>query len=334
MRLAAVVLVALGCALLSQPSQAVPEDELLDRLAELKTFYAQGESGFFQHPEGLKVHYRVFRHPEERLRLVVLPGRTEPVRKYDELSYDLFQHGISLFLLDWPGQGRSDRYLADSTKGHVEDYESYLQALEIFMADVVGEASARPVVALAHSMGANVLSLYLVEHPRGFNRAVISSPMLDIPSYGMPDRMAWGLLKLWEWLGRGESYVFTHGPYDEAEPNYVSSSEVRWSREQRRKKHYPELLIAGATMSWVRASYEATWQMRRDAEKLMIPLLMLQAGEDVIVETEGQDHVCRHAQNCRKVEFPTAGHEILQETDPIRDRALQHIFEFLNQIES
>ena len=55
----------------------------------------------------------------------------------------------------------------------------------------------------------------------------------------------------------------------------------------------------------------------------------MQAGNDLLVETEGQDYVCNKAPDCRKIGFPKAMHEILNEVDPIRDKADADIASFL-----
>ena len=53
------------------------------------------------------------------------------------------------------------------------------------------------------------------------------------------------------------------------------------------------------------------------------------SGKDTLIFSEGQDHVCKKAENCKMIKFPDSFHEILQEKDSIRDRALKEIFNFL-----
>ncbi|MFW7378665.1 MAG: alpha/beta fold hydrolase [Oligoflexus sp.] len=322
--------------LLSPPLTAVPEEELVARFPEIREFFASGVDGFFPSNQDMKVHYRYFVHPQEKMKIVVLPGRTESIFKYEELAFDFYQRGYSVYLIDWPGQGFSGRYIKDPHRGHVTDYVEYRRALELYInlilethANTAGPEQERPnLVAMAHSMGANILSLYLIDYPKQFHRAILSSPMLDIPT-PIPPRLAWFILRIIEALGFEEAYLFGHRPFQKDEENRVTSSKIRRERELNWRIANPQATIGGVTMSWARASLEATWQMRRDAERLTTPTLMLQAHQDEIVNVAGQDYVCEHAPNCRKLEFSDARHEILQETDRIRDRAMKAIFEFL-----
>ena len=59
-------------------------------------------------------------------------------------------------------------------------------------------------------------------------------------------------------------------------------------------------------------------------------MLLLQAGNDTLVENRGQDQVCADAKYCEKLHFPTARHEILLENDAIRNRAIDSIKSFFD----
>ncbi|MFW7380753.1 MAG: alpha/beta fold hydrolase [Oligoflexus sp.] len=319
----------------SHPLLAIPEDELELRENELAAFYKQGTSGYFIGVNQVPTYYHSFIHPEEKLKLVILTGRTESTEKYDELAYDLYQRSYSVYLFDWPGHGKSGRYLEDTHKCHITDYQDYLHALEQFMDQMVapqGQEQLVPIAAFAHSMGANVLSLYTIKHPQKFDRLILSSPMLDIPT-PINQKALWYFLRFAEWIGFGDAYVYTHGPYDPNEENHVTSSVARYQRQIRWRVANPQKNLGGATIAWARASLEATWEMRSHAEQMTTPILLLQAGKDIVVKVDGQDYVCSQAADCQKVYFADAKHEILQESDSIRDRALEAILEFLEPVQ-
>ena len=67
----------------------------------------------------------------------------------------------------------------------------------------------------------------------------------------------------------------------------------------------------------------------RKAHLIETPVLLLQAGVDHVVYTEGQDYVCVQAPNCTKVFFPQGHHELMFETDEIRNRVFSEMFKFL-----
>ncbi|SVD81174.1 uncharacterized protein METZ01_LOCUS434028, partial [marine metagenome] len=64
--------------------------------------------------------------------VVVLNGRSEFIEKYFETIESLRARGFAVATLDWRGQGRSDRPLANRQKGHVDDFEEYLSDLQHF----------------------------------------------------------------------------------------------------------------------------------------------------------------------------------------------------------
>ena len=51
--------------------------------------------------------------------LCVFPGRAEFIEKYFEVVRDARARGFAVAILDWRGQGLSERALANARKGHV-----------------------------------------------------------------------------------------------------------------------------------------------------------------------------------------------------------------------
>lgn len=292
-------------------------------------FISHGEEGTIQTDDQVKIAYKTVIHPNPVATIVILQGWTEHYTAYAEFAYDMYQEGISTFILDWRGQGRSQRFLDDSQKSYIDTYDSYHHDLNAFMKQIVLPQSKTPPIALAFSMGANILALYETKHPKTFSRLIMVSPMLDIRSDPFPQLFAWTVAKLMEILGLEKNFVWGHGQYTGLAPNKVTSSEVRFLKLRELRKNNLETVIGGATWAWLKASLEATWTMRDQATLLQIPILMLQAGKDEIVRTEGQDQLCTEAPLCLKVVFPLAMHTILGENDRIRTKALREILDFI-----
>lgn len=281
-------------------------------------------------PDGQTIAYASYKHPAATSTMVILQGWTEHYAASVEFAYDMYQKGISTYFFDWRGQGRSSRPLKDTFRSHILNYEDYFVDLDTFMEQIVKPNKQGPLIAVSFSMGANILALYETKKPRTFDRLILISPMLDIKTGRMPQRVLWSMTKLAEMLGYGSEYIWGSGPFDGKTVNMATSSEARFEPWRKFRSAHPETVINGISWSWMRASLEATWIMREQAEKLEAPMLMLQAGKDNFVNTEGQDYVCAHAKSCLKVVFPQSMHAILAENDHIRDKALREILDFVS----
>src|ERR1700704_5663203 len=157
--------------------------------------------------DGVVLRFARFDPPAGRKgTLVVLPGRTEFIEKYFEVVHDARKRGFAVAILDWRGQGLSDRALPNARKGHIYDFSEYDRDLEAFVKDIVLPDCPAPYYALGHSMGAAVL-IRSVQHGRQwFDRIVLSGPMIRLSgASGSPyARTSATLLRL---VGMGSRYV-------------------------------------------------------------------------------------------------------------------------------
>lgn len=280
-------------------------------------------------------HYYFSIDPKNKKTMVIVPGRTEPAKKYAELIYDYRLKGVNLFIIDLPGQGNSPRILADSQKGHIEDFNDYVDSLEEFVQDVVVPHSfGTPLYLVAHSMGGAVAVKYLARNPKQFSKVILSAPMLEVYTGPVPESVARNFAKLIVEAGKGESYAPSRGPYDPAadkfESNVVTKSENRYNTKKHLWKNFPELIIAGPTSNWVYQSFKVTKNIQFDAKKIPVPMLLIQAGEDKVVNPGRQNEFCNLAKKCKVITVPGARHEILMEKDEYRNTALKLINEFFS----
>jgi hypothetical protein len=102
-------------------------------------------------PARARAEYLVARRGGKRLRyalfpaggrprrgtVVILQGRNECIEKYYETIGDLSRRGLGVAIMDWRGQGGSDRLLRDREKGFVRSYDDYVADLDQFFEDVI-----------------------------------------------------------------------------------------------------------------------------------------------------------------------------------------------------
>ena len=139
-------------------------------------------TGIFNGYDGAPLRYarwEATRGPR-RGTVCVFPGRGEFIEKYFEVTAELRRRGFAVAMFDWRGQGGSYRALADKMRGHIMSFAAYDRDLVRFMKEIVLPDCPPPYVALAHSMGGNILLRHAVEQGSWFERMVLCAPMIAI----------------------------------------------------------------------------------------------------------------------------------------------------------
>jgi len=303
----------------------------------LLNFWRQREEDHFNGVDGLPIHFVRFCSPKHQQAIVICPGRGESYVKYSEVAYDLFRHGYDVLILDHRGQGRSARLLPDSHRGHVEHFSDYVDDLERFWHREVSPRGYLHCFALSHSMGGAILARFLARQPQAFDAVVFCAPMFGI-QLPMPRMLAEPLLnwaeqwELWRNYYAAGSGQWRPLPYL---MNVLTHSRERYQRNMRFSADYPELQVGGPTYHWVRESLRAGDDIIRDISRIRLPVLLLQASEERVVDNESHQLFCQalaaagnpcHGNAPQVIEG--ARHEILFEQDPQRVEALSAILNF------
>ncbi len=319
------------------PADFSTESALVAGLAgDMTALWDGGDDGELAGVAGVPVRYHRVLAPAERGAVVVLPGRTEAARKYIEVAFDLVGQGYSVYVLDHRGQGASGRMLPDVEAGYVEYFSDYVSDLELLVDTVVEPAGHERLYLLAHSMGGAVAALYLDRHPDAVRAAALSAPMFDIDTGAFPGVIAGSISGSACSVGAGTGYAAGQGPYAEEESvveSEVTHSEARWQAKLDLYRDRPELRLGGATYRWVCESLQAASAVQGLGPYTRTPTLLLQAGADTVVPPGGQDRYCADARRCQVERFEGAFHEVLMETDDIRNVALAHAARFFRHFE-
>ncbi|HYD44302.1 MAG TPA: alpha/beta hydrolase [Phenylobacterium sp.] len=253
--------------------------------------------------------------------VVLSPGRTEVIEKYFEVVGELTARGFVVLVHDWRGQGMSHRALPDRLKGHAIGYRDFLEDYDLLLAAFEARLP-KPWIAVGHSMGGCLTALALAHGQAShFAGAVLSAPMLGLAA---ARRMAGARLLAWiSARFRSGGYVFGQ-PGDPFGSDFASNSlthdPARFARQCGQVAECRDLALGAPTWGWLDFAFTATgWLARpQNAARIALPLTIVAAGDDKLVDNDGSRRLAAQAPDARYVEIPGAYHEIMMETDDVR----------------
>lgn len=284
---------------------------------------------------------------------------------YSVYIHDHRGQGFSTRLLQ--GDGASGDDLAE--RGHIDQFSHLVADLQRFVALVRASrahgAAARPLVLLAHSMGGAVSSLYLgrVGAAAPVVAAAFVTPMFEprVAEPGQGGKQA--VLRRWcediavqlpfqlPWLSsqrvQGEGFDLERAAWlaqpdlaDNALSHSVPRLLRRWADRlaQCEGEHcgHGNARVAGPTLRWVAQACAASREARESAAaRIAVPVLLLQGGQDTVVENTAQEEFCEGmnragAGRCRGLRLQEARHSLWVESDRLRTPALAAVLDFLN----
>jgi lysophospholipase len=254
----------------------------------------------------------------------IFPGRTEFAEKYFEVVAELMARGFGVAIVDWRGQGLSDRALEDIRKGHVSDFSEFDADFNAFM-NTVSPSMPKPWIGLAHSMGGNVLMRALHDHSGLFAACVFSAPMLGLKLGNIAMRaLVATIVSAGNALGFSARYVPGATPASNDEvpfaQNILTHDPARYAHCQAFTRVEPKLALGGATYGWVAAAQASIRRvMQVDyLQSIETPVLIALAGGDLLIDPASLRFAATHLPQGEIIEIAGAFHEILIETDAVR----------------
>lgn len=289
-------------------------------------------------PDGYAIRRLDLATPDDaRGALLFLAGRGDYYEKYLETLAHWAARGWRVTALDWRGQAGSGRLGRDPRTGHVEDFADWVDDLAAFWSEWRGHTQGPRVVA-AHSMGGHLALRAVAEGRIDPDALVLSAPMLGfvgrIPAavlhplarimarLGDPARAAW------KWSEKpGEKLAWRAKLLTHDETRYADEM---WWREAR-----PELAMGPGSWRWVERGYASMRGLFAPGvlESVTIPIVIVATSADRLVSFPAIERAARRLPRAELVRFgEDAAHEILREADPVRDRALRRIDDFLDRV--
>jgi len=293
--------------------------------------------GTFETMDGARLRWGHVPAANPRGECVLVGGFAEFVEKYFETMADMAQRGLSVWCLDWRGQGGSIRPKFHPSRPRRRDFDRDAADLLAFARHVL--PGRHPRVLVAHSMGGAISMLMLTQAHDLFAGAVLSAPMLGIHTAPIPSFLARPLAMLGVVWGFGTEFAPGRGPWKpdpnlNADTSLTSHDPVRCMVHQSWFMARPDLRVDGPTYGWVRSALDLAIRLRDPAvfPAIFTPLLIGTPQEEHHVDPEAARYAAKRMADATLVPFPGARHELFLERDDFRVPWLAAMDEFFDRI--
>jgi lysophospholipase len=283
-------------------------------------------SGGLTTGDGVRLRYGVLASDRAlRGTVCIFPGRADFIERYFETIADLRRRRFAAAVLDWRGQGGSERSLSNPYRGHVRGFRQYDLDLAAFMTGVVLPDCPPPYYAIGHSTGANVLLRALTAHT-WFTRAVLSAPLIGLGPSILPGWFIRFLTRSAVMAGLSWAFVPGRGRRPmvggDFPGNQLTSDKERYLRDCRTLEAAPQLGLGGPTFGWLNAAIASMRELNRLSgdRALRCPVLIVAAGEDKIVSSEAARAFAKRVPGVAAVTIERARHELLMERAEVREQ--------------
>jgi lysophospholipase len=298
-----------------------------------------GRQEFVTTGDGTRVRFARFRPEAPMARTLLLPGFTEFIEKHLETIAELLERRHEVLCVDWRGQGLSDRALTDRHRGHIVSMELFLSDLrEILEATEFGhDRGELDLNVIGHSMGGHLALRAAAEVGSGFDRIIAIAPMIDIQTGHFPRALSPWLARIAVLMGLASRYPPGAGGYGAKakifEGNLLTRDKARFQKTHAFIARDPRLALGNPTFAWINAAFDSINRLAEPLviERIRVPVLIFRAGQDHIVSNPAQERLCRALPDARLVDVDEAKHEILNETDAVRDAFWREADAFLGR---
>jgi lysophospholipase len=253
--------------------------------------------------------------------VAVFPGRTEMIEKYGATVSDLVAHGYDVAVIDWRGQGLSDRLCDPPLRGDVPDFADYQKDVRAYWAWLDRQGAGQPRFILAHSMGGCIALRALMG---GLN---VSAVAFSAPMWGLtlPRATQKAVAPLTAFLravgqdttevpGAGEEFELWNFPF---ERNELTRDPDAYAKAQAQLRAHSELRLGAPSMRWLAAALREMQALQSMAAPAVPAFCGIGTGDKIVSQDAIRSRMAAWSQG-ELVEYDGALHELLIERAEIR----------------
>lgn len=224
---------------------------------------------YFSTSDGLKLFYQFWVPDAPKAVLVLVHGMGDHSGRYGPFVRYFVERGFAVAAYDQRGHGRSE-----GERGHADQFQDFLQDLAQFIQMTKGRFPKLPLFLIGHSFGGQVAINFIVRYAKGLRGVVLSSPnvalKLEVPNWKK---------KVADWAQNSMGHMRLTHPLNAKmlshDPDVVKAYE-----EDPLVFHHVTARMGALMMH----NLDIIMAM---ALRVHVPILFLQAGDDVICSPEG-----------------------------------------------
>ncbi|MFT6450985.1 MAG: lysophospholipase [Halocynthiibacter sp.] len=280
-----------------------------------------GAAYWLKTEDGLRIRVGVWPEGGANGTVLLYPGRTEYIEKYGRAAVDLKERGFATLTIDWRGQGLADRMLKDRATGHVGTFEDYQHDVRAALKLAREMGLPEPYYLMAHSMGGVIGLRSLYEH-LPVKAAIFSAPMWGINAPGFRKPLALGIANIAEALGFAHKRVpgtkeITYVLANPFEGNSLTTDPDMYAYMVRHAKVDGDMMLGGPSLHWLREAMQECGDLAARPAPDTPCVTHLGTDETIVLASAIHERMSDWDTGTLTI-VPTARHEVLMETPPIR----------------
>jgi lysophospholipase len=249
--------------------------------------------------------------PHEGALIVLMHGYAEHAGRYREFAEFLVRAGHVVQAFDARGHGQSG-----GQRGHIDSFDRYVEDYYDFARAQQQRFANRPLIMLGHSNGGLTVLRALQSRPRLADGAIVISPLVAL-------QKAHQLVPVWF------ASILTRFAGRLPVPNGLKARELTHDARKLEEHERDRLNHMWSTPSWYVTVHDAMNHAFGNVDSLRLPLLVLAAERDPLVDPEAIIRMFQAIPGADKelIVVPDALHEILNEVG--REETYQRVAAWL-----
>ena len=247
--------------------------------------------------------------------VVFVHGFADHGRRYDHLAEALCKAAFNVYRLDLRGHGRSA-----GARGFINSVDEYLSDVNAAMNHWKSSCKDdKPWILMGHSMGGLVVGRYLEAYPEDQFASVMMSPFLGM-AIAVP---AWK-----EVLAKVSAKLLP----SLSMPNDIDPNILTHDRTAAEAYREDPLVFNTANSKWFVSIVEAQKKVFEDVDRVAVPLLVMQAADDMLVAAEESKRFYGLVKKPEKELriYDDCYHELMQEVG--KDRIIKELITWVYSI--